>query len=55
MPIERLANAAMVATSTAVTPALAYRRKRIAPPVKAEKPSVWPKALAMKQVKTIRP
>ena len=47
--MERLANAAMVATSTAVTPALAYRRKRIAPPVKAAKPSVWPKELAMKR------
>ena len=42
MPIERLQKAEMVATSIAVTPAVAYSRKRIAAPVKAANPSVWP-------------
>ncbi len=40
MPSERLQNAEIVATSTAVRPAVAYSRKRIAPPVKAANPSV---------------
>ena len=43
MPSDRLQKAEMVATSMAVTPAVAYRRKRMAAPVKAAKPSVWPK------------
>ena len=42
MPSERLQKAVMVATSMAVMPALAYNRKRIAAPVKAANPSVWP-------------
>ena len=42
MPVDRLQKAETVATSIAVTPAVAYSRKRIAAPVKAAKPSVWP-------------
>jgi hypothetical protein len=55
MPIERLQKAETVATSIAVTPAVAYRRNRIAAPVKAANPSVCPNEYAMKDVKTMRP
>ena len=40
--IERLQKAEIVATSIAVTPAVAYNLKRIAAPVNAAKPNVWP-------------
>jgi len=55
IPTERLQNAEMAATSIAETPAVAYRRKRIAAPVNAANPSVWPNEYAMNEVNTMRP
>ena len=42
MPIERLQKAEIVATSIAVTLAVEYNLKRMAAPVKAANPRVWP-------------
>src|SRR3954471_855919 len=41
MPMERLLNAEIVATSMAVTLAVEYSLKRMAAPVKAANPRVW--------------
>jgi hypothetical protein len=41
MPKDTLQKTDTIATSIAETRAVAYRRKRIAVCVKAEKPSVW--------------
>jgi hypothetical protein len=43
IPMDRLQKAEIVATSTAVTLAVEYNLKRMAAPVKAANPRVWPK------------
>ena len=43
IPSDRLQKAVTVATSIALSPAVTYRRKRMAAPVKTAKPSVCPK------------